>query len=83
MTFQEARVAMGVLERYQCGQCQDWGSEENRKRPIEGIFEFEHDKCWITLPRASDDPEVTASEREALEGADWFFDDENGAWCHF
>lgn len=83
MDFCQARVAMDILQKYQCGQNRDWGDEENRKIPIDGTFEFEHDKCWITLPRITSDPKLTSEERQKLEDAGWFLDEENGAWCHF
>lgn len=83
MDFREARIAMDILERYQCGDDRDWGDEENRQLPIDGTFEFEHDKCWITLSRTTDDPALTDDERGQMYGANWWFDEENGAWCHF
>ena len=54
MDFREAKVAIDIMEKYQCGQLRDWGDEENRKLPIDGSFEFGHEQCWITLPRAND-----------------------------
>ena len=83
MDFREARIAMDILGRYECGQKRDWGNAENRKLPIDGSFSFEHDECWITLPRTVGDPNLTDEEARQLAGADWFFDDENGAWAHF
>jgi hypothetical protein len=83
MDFREARIAMSILERYQCGQNRDWGDEENRKLPIGGTFQFEHDKCWIALPRTTDDPDLADEERQQMEDAGWMFDEENGAWSHF
>lgn len=83
MDFREAKVGMEVLGKYACGQLRDWGDDENRMVPIDGCFEFEHDKCCITLPRVSSDPDLTPDEIDALEKAGWWFDGENGAWCHF
>lgn len=83
MDFREAQIGMEILGRYTCGQNRDWGDEENRKLPIQGTFDFEHDQCWISLPRADDDPDLTDDEKKRLEDAGWFFDDEVGAWSHF
>jgi len=83
MNFDEARVGMEILGRYTCGQKRDWGDEENRQKMIDGSFEFGHEVCWISLPRTTNDPEITAEERRQLEDAGWFFDEENESWSHF
>jgi hypothetical protein len=83
MDFNDARVGIEILEKYSCGQNCDWGSEENRKKPITGNFEFGHDQCWITMFRTTSNPELTDDERKRLEDAKWFFDEENNAWSHY
>jgi len=83
MDFHEAKVAIEVFENHTCGELRDWGDEENRKVPITGGFEFEHDQCWVSLPRTTDDPDLSDDERKRLEDAGWFFDDEVGSWSHF
>ena len=82
MNFGEARIAMDIFERYQCGQNRDWGDEENRRLPIEGRIEFGHEQCWISIPRTTSVPTLAADERQQLEEAGWFLDEENGAWSH-
>jgi hypothetical protein len=83
MDFLDAKVAMDILKKYSCGQMRDWGDDDNRKIPITGTFEFGHEQCWISLPRASDSPVLLDSELRRLEDAGWFYDEEVGAWSHF
>ena len=76
MTFEQAQVAIEILGKYTCG-------EELNGEPITGDFEFAHDQCWVSLPRTTDEPELTAEEKERMESAGWFIDDEGGGWSHF
>jgi hypothetical protein len=83
MDFEDAKVAIEIFSKYTCGQNRDWGNEENRKIPIGGCFEFGHDQCWVSLPRTTDEPDLTPDEIKRLEDAGWFIDDDAGGWSHF
>lgn len=83
MDFDEALVAIEIFKKYECGQYRDWGDDKNRKLLIGGMFEFGHEICWVTLPRADCLPDITQKERDRLERAGWFIDESAMSWAHY
>ena len=79
MNFGDAEVAIEIFSRYACGA----PDPHDIREPLTGHFEFAHEKCWVSMYRTTSLPDLTDEEREQLDKAGWFIDEENDAWCHF